>query len=164
MASSHRIAAFAIQDVWRRHLEALVEQEGKGRRGLRAVADLSGVSEEYLYQIITGKLRSNGKPAEIGKSTARKIALAFAQGRPEDWFDTEPTSKLDVIANSFHPRGVVGVSATPTPGVEATIAPYGTALSDRALDLAMALDAIADPKLKRDIYVHCITYIETGQC
>lgn len=78
----------AIQDVWFSNLKALVEIEGGGRRGIRAVADLSGLSEEYVYQLVSKKPNSKGIPREIGKEAAGKISKAFANGKSESWFDT----------------------------------------------------------------------------
>lgn len=79
----------AIQDIWLRNLKALVKQEGGDRKGWRSVASASGLSEEYIYQLDQGKLKKNGNPREVGKIAAQKIAKAFADGRPESWFDYE---------------------------------------------------------------------------
>ena len=79
----------AIQDVWFANLKTLVENEGGGRRGIRAVADLSGLSEEYVYQLVEKKPNNKGIPREIGKEAAGKIARAFAQGREINWFDQD---------------------------------------------------------------------------
>ncbi len=80
----------AIHDIWLNNLKALVETEGGGdrRKGLRAVADLAGISEEYVYQLVEGKPKKDGAPRQVGKVAAKKIAIAFANGRPESWFDT----------------------------------------------------------------------------
>ncbi len=80
----------AIQDIWLANLKALVAIEGNGekRKGLRQVADVSGLSEEYIYQLVEGKPKKNGDPREVGKAAAKKIALAFANGRPDSWFDS----------------------------------------------------------------------------
>ncbi|MES2685523.1 MAG: hypothetical protein V4706_01810 [Pseudomonadota bacterium] len=80
----------AVHDIWLYNLKALVESEGNGdrRKGMRAVADLANLSEEYIYQLIEGKPKKDGEPRQVGKVAARKIALAFANGRPESWFDS----------------------------------------------------------------------------
>lgn len=77
----------AIQDVWFSNLKALIESEGGGRRGIRAVADATGLSEEYVYQLAEKKQNSKGIAREVGKSAAKKISDAFANGRPDGWFD-----------------------------------------------------------------------------
>jgi len=48
---------------------------------------VAGLSEEYVYQLAEKKPKKNGKPREVGKDAAEKIAKAFANGRPDDWFD-----------------------------------------------------------------------------
>lgn len=78
----------AIQDVWFSNLLDLVKREGGGRKGIRAVADVAGLSEEYVYQLVEKKPNKHGLARSIGKGAATKIARAFAQGRGEDWFDT----------------------------------------------------------------------------
>ena len=82
----------AIQDIWFSNLKTLIKAEGGGRRGIRAVADASGLSEEYIYQLAEKKPNSKGVPREIGKDAARKIAIAFALGRDESWFDANTQS------------------------------------------------------------------------
>lgn len=79
----------AIQDTWLMNLQALVLQEGHGdkRAGYRAIADMTGMSEEYIYQLAEGKPKSDGTPREVGKSAAKKIGKAYGEGRPENWFD-----------------------------------------------------------------------------
>ncbi len=93
----------AIQDVWFANLKTLIEKEGGGRRGIRAVADLSGLSEEYVYQLATKKPNKKGVPREIGKEAAGKISKAFAQDKTENWFDTlvfSPEKNRDSLNNS----------------------------------------------------------------
>ena len=92
----------AIQDVWFSNLKALIQNEGGGRRGIRAVADASGLSEEYVYQLAEKKLNSKGVPREIGKDAANKIAISFANGRNIDWFDE--LQKPDAISPDNKPN------------------------------------------------------------
>lgn len=86
----------AIHDVWLHNLKALVDAEGGGdrRKGLRVVADVAGLSEEYIYQLIEGKPKKDGAPRQVGKMAAKKIALSFANGRPESWFDVASVQAL----------------------------------------------------------------------
>lgn len=141
----------AIQDIWRENLKALIKTEGDGRHGLRAVALTAHLSEEYLHQIVTGKLRQTGKPHEVGKAAARKIALAFANGRPDDWFD----SPIDT-ARPLHQDAPIHV-------VQSTIASsnryaIGSAF---AQDLAATFDKLVNDDDRQDVYIQCITLIRT---
>lgn len=81
----------AIEDIWMSNLIHLVTTCGGGdkRRGYREVAETAGLSEEYIYQLVEGKLDKNGKQRTVGKRAAKKIAEAFANGRTLDWFDFE---------------------------------------------------------------------------
>jgi hypothetical protein len=81
-----------IQDNWHANLLALVEAEGNGieRRGFKAIAAKAELSEEYIYQVAKKKPRPDGKPREIGKQAALKIAAAYSEGRPPGWFDQSP--------------------------------------------------------------------------
>jgi len=89
----------AIEDIWLCNLKALVTKEGGGRRGLRAVADSAGLSEEYVYQLVEGKPKKDGTPRGVGKTAATKIARAFADGGPEGWFDTAEFEQTATPAN-----------------------------------------------------------------
>ncbi len=77
----------AIHDIWLLNLKALVAMEGGGRKGIRTVADTTGLSEEYVYQLISEKPNKDGARREVGKRAAKIISAKFAQGRPDGWFD-----------------------------------------------------------------------------
>ena len=99
-----------IQDYWHANLVALVQAEGAGdeRRGYQAVAERTGLSEEYIYQLVKKKPRSDGKPREVGKAAARKIEQAYAAGRPTGWFDrpfgVNPTAHPVTLSSSADPQ------------------------------------------------------------
>lgn len=86
-------------------LRALVDAMGKAsgevdpkrqrRAGFRAVASKAGLHEEYVYQLYTGKKE------HIGLDKARAIAMAFANGRPLEWFD-EPLETPSQMPQGFH--------------------------------------------------------------
>lgn len=57
----------AIHDIWLLNLKALVAMEGGGRKGIRTVADTTGLSEEYVYQLISEKPNKDGARREVGK-------------------------------------------------------------------------------------------------
>lgn len=87
----------AIEDVWLHNLRALVQQEqaahhGNIRAGYRAVADRSTLSVEYVYQLATGQPKKGGAPRQVGKDAAKKLAKAYADGRPDDWFNVPMAS------------------------------------------------------------------------
>jgi len=107
----------AIQDNWHANLVALVEREGKGdkRSGYKAVAERTGLAEEYVYQLTLRKPRANGAPREVGKEAARKIARAFAEGRDEGWFDQPGAITLaahqhadNVVIKQYETGGAMG--------------------------------------------------------
>lgn len=77
----------AVEDTWLLNLKALVEAEGGGRKGIRIVADIADLSEEYVYQLVSGKPNAQGVPRSVGKGAANKIAKGFANGRSLNWFD-----------------------------------------------------------------------------
>lgn len=141
----------AIQDIWKENLKALIEAEGGGRGGLRTVALASHLSEEYLHQIVTGKLRQTGKPHEVGKAAARKISIAFANGRPDDWFDipahAAPPLQRDAVVNV--------VQSTIEPGNRFTIR------SAFAQDIAATFDKLVNDDDRQDIYIQCIKLIRS---
>lgn len=118
----------AIHDVWLHNLRSLVDAEGDGdkRKGLRSVADLSGLSEEYIYQLIEGKPKKDGAPRQVGKVAAKKIASAFANGRPESWFDA-----MCATPNSL------SSGANPPPQINERRASY------RAVSLEAAVEGLA---------------------
>lgn len=77
----------SVQDNWIENLKAIVDAEAPGpkkRPGYRAVATATGLDEEYVYQLYTGR-----KPT-LGHEAARAIARAYANGRRESWFDQPP--------------------------------------------------------------------------
>lgn len=141
----------AIQDVWLRNLKKLVEQEGNGRAGLRTVATLSGLSEEYIYQLVEGKPKKNGEPREVGKVAARKIAAAFADGRRPDWFDQEWGT--DAHAGASLPKGIVANSTTP--------AANGSFYSRQALKLAQLFDLVPE-NIKNKVFAAASHLLHAG--
>lgn len=134
----------AIQDIWKENLKALVRAEGGGRSGLRTVASTAHISEEYLYQIVNGKLRQSGKPSELGKAAAKKIAVAFANGRPDGWFDVPITNTPD---NSTH-------SAAEPSNLYAVPSAF-------ARDIAETFDKLTDNEDRQDVYIQCIKLIRS---
>lgn len=84
----------AIEDVWMKNLVGLVESLGQGdkRRGYREVAEIAGLSEEYVYQLVESKPNKDGEKRVVGKRAAKKIAIAFANGRALEWFDVDQFS------------------------------------------------------------------------
>lgn len=99
----------AIHDIWLANLKDLVKAEGKGnqRRGLRAVADVAGLSEEYLYQLVEGKLKKNGEPRQVGPDAAEKISKGFREGRDENWFDVRTPSKAQADTGPLLANGLI---------------------------------------------------------
>lgn len=77
----------SVEDNWLAHLKELVRREGGGRDGYRAVANKSGLSEEYVYQLCNAKPHADGSPKNPGKSAARRLAKAYANGRSIEWID-----------------------------------------------------------------------------
>lgn len=80
----------SVQDNWLANLRHLVDTEAPGqdkRPGFRAVAQRSGLSEEYVYQLYSAKPKADGSPRTVGPKAARALARAFADGRPMDWID-----------------------------------------------------------------------------
>lgn len=56
-------------------------------QGRHAVSKATGLSEQYLYQIIAGKAMANGKKRNIGTAERARITEKFP-----DWLDKEETS------------------------------------------------------------------------
>lgn len=141
----------AIQDIWKENLKALIKAEGDGRSGLRTVALAAHLSEEYLHQIVTGKLRQTGKPHEVGKAAARKISIAFANGRADNWFDT-PVNTAPPLQRDA-PINVV--QSTIQPGNRYAIR------SAFAQDLAATFDKLINDEDRQDVYIQCIKLIRS---
>ena len=57
--------------------------------GRQRVAESTGLSEQYLYQVITGKPMANGSRRSLGKIARGKISRAFP-----DWLDV-PSGSVD---------------------------------------------------------------------
>lgn len=118
----------AIEDTWLRNLTLLVDQLGKGKRrdGYREVAEIARLSEEYIYQLVEQKPKKDGSLPVVGKRVANKIRSAFANGRPESWFDEEQTGKPPVSAAVTELAEVVqrmtSSGKMQTAGVEALLA------------------------------------------
>lgn len=77
-----------IDEIWRANLDTLVRELGRGdhRMAYRIIAKETGLNEEYVYQLHARSIAA-GKPRNIGPRAARRIAEAFAEGRPASWFD-----------------------------------------------------------------------------
>jgi transcriptional regulator with XRE-family HTH domain len=74
-------------------------------KGRHRVAELSGLSEQYIYQIISGKPMQSGQKRSIGKLARGKLTQAFP-----DWLDPQnqsPSSVRDIAAPPY--------TATPEP-------------------------------------------------
>lgn len=71
------------------HFRAIVEGASpraadgrlKTREGFRAVALATGLEEEYVYQLYTGKKLT------LGKKALELLSNAYAEGRPAGWMD-----------------------------------------------------------------------------
>lgn len=75
-------------------LEALCLRYGKtASEGRYDVAKRAGLSEQYLYQIITNKPMANGERRSIGKVAREKITKAFP-----DWLAGTPTAPTLPVA------------------------------------------------------------------
>ena len=122
----------AIEDIWLSNLKALVTREGGGRRGLRAVADRAGLSEEYVYQLVVGKPKKDGTPRGVGKTAATKIARAFAEDGPESWFDAAPEELKSSVAHANEPAPSAW-QATPT-DLDGVLHALSNLLAQAALD------------------------------
>lgn len=121
----------AIHDIWLENLTALVRTEGKGRRnrdGLRAVADLVGASEEYIYQLVERKPKKDGTLRQIGKELAKKIDAAYAPEKGAGWFDRpiNEASFTKIASFSSQPSSIV--SEIPIKNLSQAIEVLGKAL------------------------------------
>lgn len=74
--------AMSVEDHWLANLQAIVQTEGGGRIGYRSVSLATGLSEEYIYQLCERKPKPDGTARQVGKLAAKKIATAYANGRP----------------------------------------------------------------------------------
>ncbi len=133
-----------IQNTWLLNLLALVEAEGGGRRGIRAVADASGLAEEYVYQLVERKVSARGKPHNIGKVAAQKIARAFAGGRDEAWFNNPPATPG---------------AAPALPMAPVQLSPARLELSPDAFYIAQWFDKIPDGLARLEAFNACNTAI-----
>jgi hypothetical protein len=77
------------------HLKALVEREAQAAggterqqrsAGYRVVADMAGLTYDYVYQLVNNKSRKT----KIGDEAAAKIDRAFRGARQPGWFDMPP--------------------------------------------------------------------------
>ena len=135
----------AIQDVWFSNLKALIESEGGGRRGIRSVADAAGLSEEYVYQLAEKKPNNKGVPREVGKEAAKKIARAFADGRPEGWFDAATAT-----ANLSAPSGFLTSTGSASNKPTALMQQAHTAINVESLPVELQVICNAFSKLPDD--------------
>ncbi|MDO9277148.1 MAG: hypothetical protein Q7U05_01115 [Polaromonas sp.] len=122
----------AIEDIWLSNLKALVTREGGGRRGLRAVADRAGLSEEYVYQLVAGKPKKDGTPRGVGKTAATKIARAFAEDGPESWFDAAPAELKSSVVYANEPAP--GAWQTAPTDLDSVLHALSNLLAQAALD------------------------------
>ena len=93
------------------NLKALVDGEaleagGKLRQGYRAVAAATGLGEEYIYQLYSGR-----KP-NVSADSAKAIARAYSNGRPLSWFDESMPDLLvnekEVTLHQYNTGGSMG--------------------------------------------------------
>lgn len=69
----------------RLRLLQLIELEGgRGKGGIKKVADKVSTDPNYLSQLLS--VKADGKKANIGDALAAKIAAAY--GKPVGWMDT----------------------------------------------------------------------------
>lgn len=99
----------SVQENWLANLRATVDAEASGplprdkRRGYRAVADLTGFNEEFIYQLYSGKPKANGQPRVVSPELAAAIGRAFANGRQLDWIDQPPAGDPSTLQEDMRP-------------------------------------------------------------
>lgn len=89
------------------HFKRLVESrspmgpKGKMRlqEGYRAVADATGLTYDYVYQVYNGKSGKN----RLGEDALKKISRAFGAGKAEDWMD-RPLDQTEGPQQEFRER------------------------------------------------------------
>lgn len=111
-------AVMGVQENWLANLRSLVEAHSHGgdtRAGLRTVSAAAGLSEEYVYQLYTGKPNADGSPRNVGTRAAKAIARAFGDGREPNWFDESPSAGRTVVAQQS-PGGDVEIRQYDTGG------------------------------------------------
>lgn len=103
-------ASMSAQDNWLANLRAIVDLEtpdgAKPRIGYQRVAYATGLKEEYIYQLYTGRKK------RMGVEARDKIAETFADGRDPSWIDHPPAE-------------AGGPSRPPQPDLVAKISPTG---------------------------------------
>lgn len=126
----------AIHDTWLSNLKTLVTIEGGGRKGIRAVADVAGLSEEYVYQLVAEKPNKDGGRREVGKAAASKIEAAFSNGRADGWFNhpIQTGTTLPAVYQPNQPN-----AAFPLAG-----------RAGGAMDLGVVIDELAAAMLRTD--------------
>lgn len=98
---------------------------------------------------------------EGGTAPARK-----RQGRVAKLLGLSIAELMDQSSEQHHPPahatgdGKPAKATTQSPFPAYPVRPATPTLSDRALDLAKAYDAISGDKRKRDVYIRCIAIIE----
>lgn len=75
-----------LVDALRRLCEKLAPGDMKSAR--HQIAARSGLSEQYLYQLLSGKSKTGGKNRSVGKKARDAITHAYP-----DWFDTHASGK-----------------------------------------------------------------------
>lgn len=83
----------SLQDIWLSNLRRLVDELAPGpnkRPAYREIATRARLSEEYVYQLYTGKPKPGGSPRVVGIDAAQRIGKAFEDGRGPGWFNQAP--------------------------------------------------------------------------
>lgn len=110
-------------------LSALCERFAKtALEGRYDVAQKAGLSEQYLYQILTGKPMANGNKRSLGKQARRKLSDAFP-----DWL--EPASQPNAAGGE--PGSIVAYTSTAT---REPAAPHYRPLVNQLCDVAEQID------------------------
>lgn len=128
-------------------------REGRERLGMteQQFADAVGVTRGAVQQW----------EKEDGTAPARK-----RQGRVAKLIGLSIAELMGQSEEPHHPPALPTGDGRPTKSTtQSPFPPYPTntaapSLSDRALDLAKAYDAISGDKRKRDVYIQCIAIIE----
>jgi hypothetical protein len=103
------------QENWLSNLRAIIDREAPAlekRAGYRAVSLATGMTEEYIYQLYSGAKKSDGSRRRMGPKMAKRLAQAFAEGRPLDWIDHAPPT-VGIAAIVAEPPARYGDDAEP---------------------------------------------------
>lgn len=94
-------------------VEALKRLVGETAAGRIAVADKLGVSEQNLYQIVSGTLLPSGKPRSVGRRLREKLDLHFPHWLDPLAINPLPTSAQQVTLDQALQRLDVALSQVP---------------------------------------------------